>query len=163
MVVHMPQSLATRALHADHAYTTNEVGPAISTTTTFRQKLGEDESNWDPYDPAFHIYSVSRPVLHSSWLWWTGTRELRGGAPLSTLGCPSFVPSLETLGASRLEPTSDAYLLSPQRESRPVVTRVEKVLESVLGGPTALFPSGIAAAFTALHHCRPDVIAITEG
>lgn len=28
------------------------------------------------------------------------------------------------------------------RETRPVVTRVEKVLESVIGGPTALFPSG---------------------
>lgn len=78
----MQQSLATRALHADHAYTTNEVGPAISTTTTFRQKLGEDESNWDPYDPAFHIYSVSYDR-------WRARRSTTRRLDLGQHRCPS--------------------------------------------------------------------------
>lgn len=43
------------------------------------------------------------------------------------------------------------------------MTRAEAVLTSVIGQPTILFPSGIAATFACLVHTRPNVIAITKG
>lgn len=55
----------------------------------------------------------------------------------------------------------DTHILC--RETTPNVTRVEKVLESVIGFPTLLFPSGIAATAAIFFHVRPDVIAITDG
>lgn len=36
-------------------------------------------------------------------------------------------------------------------------------MAAVIGAPTLMFPSGIGAAFAALLHYRPDVIAITGG
>ncbi|BGP12900.1 hypothetical protein JCM10213v2_006425 [Rhodosporidiobolus nylandii] len=49
------------------------------------------------------------------------------------------------------------------RETQPVGTRVEKVLSDLIGGPTLIYSSGIAACFAILLHVRPDVIAVTGG
>lgn len=42
------------------------------------------------------------------------------------------------------------------------MTRGEKLLESIFGFPSMIFPSGVAAAYQLILHCRPDVIAITS-
>lgn len=57
------------------------------------------------------------------------------------------------------EPSRDVY----SRETKPTVTRAEKVLEALIGQPTMLYPSGIAAFWAILMLVRPDVIAITDG
>lgn len=57
------------------------------------------------------------------------------------------------------QPARDIY----SRYTQPTLTRAEKALTSVIGAPTILYPSGIAAAFAILLHVRPDTIAITEG
>ncbi|BGP12901.1 hypothetical protein JCM10213_005147 [Rhodosporidiobolus nylandii] len=60
---------------------------------------------------------------------------------------------------SPAEPSRDIY----SRYTQPTLTRAESVLSSILGGPTIVFPSGIAAVFAVLLHVRPDVIAVTDG
>ncbi|GAA6058570.1 hypothetical protein JCM10212_007009 [Sporobolomyces blumeae] len=106
------QSLATRAIHADHYLAGEEVAAGISLSTTFRhpdpEQIAEKpegyyDANWDPYAPSRDIYS---------------------------------------------------------RETQPTLTRAEKVLESVIGYPTLVYPSGISAFFAILLHVRPDVVAI---
>ncbi|ORY85385.1 Cys/Met metabolism PLP-dependent enzyme-domain-containing protein [Leucosporidium creatinivorum] len=57
------------------------------------------------------------------------------------------------------EPSRDIY----SRYTQPTLTRSEKVLSSLIGAPTTLYPSGIAAAFAILLLVRPDVIAVTGG
>lgn len=52
---------------------------------------------------------------------------------------------------------------SPNSYTQPTLTRSEKVLSSLIGAPTILYPSGIAAAFAILLLVRPDVIAVTGG
>ena len=49
------------------------------------------------------------------------------------------------------------------RYTQPTLTRAEKVLGSVIGMPTLLYPSGLAAAFALLCWNAPDVVAVTEG
>ncbi|GAA6036872.1 hypothetical protein JCM8097_006325 [Rhodosporidiobolus ruineniae] len=49
------------------------------------------------------------------------------------------------------------------RETQPTTSRVEAVLESLIGAPTLTYSSGIAACFAILLHVRPDVIAVTGG
>ncbi|KAK4706000.1 hypothetical protein P7C70_g203, partial [Phenoliferia sp. Uapishka_3] len=49
------------------------------------------------------------------------------------------------------------------RYTQPTLTRAEQALTAVIGAPTLMVPSGIAAVFIALCHYRPDVIAITDG
>ncbi|GAA5857259.1 hypothetical protein JCM8547_009402 [Rhodosporidiobolus lusitaniae] len=49
------------------------------------------------------------------------------------------------------------------RETQPTATRVEEVLSDLIGGPTILYSSGIAACWAVLLHFRPDVIAVTGG
>ncbi|GJN94752.1 hypothetical protein Rhopal_007844-T1 [Rhodotorula paludigena] len=56
-------------------------------------------------------------------------------------------------------PSRDVYA----RETKPTTTRAEHVLSAVIGQPTLLYPSGIAAFWAILLHVRPDVIAITGG
>lgn len=57
------------------------------------------------------------------------------------------------------DPPRDIY----SRYTQPTLTRAERVLETVIGQPTLVFPSGIAAFFAVLAHVRPDVVAISEG
>ncbi|BGO96791.1 putative trans-sulfuration enzyme [Rhodotorula toruloides] len=57
------------------------------------------------------------------------------------------------------EPSRHIY----SRETQPITTRAEHVLAAVIGHPTVVYPSGIAAFFAILLHVRPDVIAITDG
>ncbi|BGO96806.1 putative trans-sulfuration enzyme [Rhodotorula toruloides] len=57
------------------------------------------------------------------------------------------------------EPSRDIY----SRYTQPTLTRVERVLSSIIGQPTVVYPSGISSAFAVLLLVRPDVIAITEG
>lgn len=45
------------------------------------------------------------------------------------------------------------------RESQPIITRVEHVLEALIGQPTLIYPSGVAAFYAALLLVRPDVLA----
>ncbi|GAA5939000.1 hypothetical protein JCM3775_002646 [Rhodotorula graminis] len=56
-------------------------------------------------------------------------------------------------------PSRDVY----SRETKPTTTRAEHVLSSIIGRPTILFPSGMAAFWAILLHVRPDIIAITGG
>ncbi|KAL8286313.1 hypothetical protein RQP46_004801 [Phenoliferia psychrophenolica] len=56
-------------------------------------------------------------------------------------------------------PDHDIY----SRYTQPTLTRAEQALSAVIGAPTLMLPSGIAAVFVALLHYRPDVIAITDG
>ena len=49
------------------------------------------------------------------------------------------------------------------RYTQPTLTRAEKVLGSVIGHPTLMYPSGLAAAFALLAWNAPDVVAVTEG
>ncbi|BGP21819.1 cystathionine gamma-synthase [Rhodotorula toruloides] len=57
------------------------------------------------------------------------------------------------------EPSRDIY----SRYTQPTLTRVERVLSSIIGQPTVVYPSGISAFFAVLLLVRPDVIAITDG
>ncbi|GAA5845812.1 hypothetical protein JCM9279_002384 [Rhodotorula babjevae] len=57
------------------------------------------------------------------------------------------------------KPSRDVY----SRETKPTTTRAEHVLSSIIGQPTLLYPSGMAAFWAILLHVRPDVIAITGG
>ncbi|POY72005.1 hypothetical protein BMF94_5014 [Rhodotorula taiwanensis] len=57
------------------------------------------------------------------------------------------------------DPTRDIY----SRYTQPTLTRVERVLSSVIGQPTLVYPSGIAAFFACLLHVQPDVVAISDG
>ncbi|GAA5911255.1 hypothetical protein JCM6882_004077 [Rhodosporidiobolus microsporus] len=78
-------------------------------------------------------------------------------------------PSLEQLAAAEpgtydtnwdpAHPSRHIY----SRETQPVVTRVERILETLIGGPTIIYASGIAACFAILLHVRPDCIAVTGG
>ncbi|GAA5983266.1 hypothetical protein JCM11641_002242 [Rhodosporidiobolus odoratus] len=56
-------------------------------------------------------------------------------------------------------PSRDIY----SRYTQPTLTRAESVLSGLLGAPTVVYPSGIAAVFAVLLHVRPDVIAVTAG
>ncbi|GAA5897784.1 hypothetical protein JCM8208_000261 [Rhodotorula glutinis] len=56
-------------------------------------------------------------------------------------------------------PSRDVY----SRETKPTTTRAEHVLSSIIGQPTLLYPSGMAAFWAILLHVRPDIIAITGG
>ncbi|TNY18667.1 cystathionine gamma-synthase [Rhodotorula diobovata] len=56
-------------------------------------------------------------------------------------------------------PSRDIY----SRYTQPTLTRAETVLSSVIGAPTLVYPSGIAAFFAVLLHVRPDVVAFTPG
>lgn len=72
------------------------------------------------------------------------------------------------LEVSRSEPRSwslwtPALKLFINRYTQPTLTRVERVLSSIIGQPTVVYPSGISAFFAVLLLVRPDVIAITEG
>ncbi|GAA6005706.1 hypothetical protein JCM10207_005301 [Rhodosporidiobolus poonsookiae] len=60
---------------------------------------------------------------------------------------------------SPASPSRDIY----SRYTQPTLTRLEKVLGSLIGAPTVAYPSGIAAVFAVLLHVRPDVIAVTGG
>ncbi|GAA5862984.1 hypothetical protein JCM1840_002346 [Sporobolomyces johnsonii] len=53
-------------------------------------------------------------------------------------------------------PSRDIY----SRYTQPTLTRAEKVLEGVIGAPTVVYPSGIAAFYAVLLHVRPDCVAI---
>lgn len=71
-------------------------------------------------------------------------------------------PSERAVLGSEFDPASpnpDVY----SRYTQPTLTRTEKVLTSVIGAPTLMYPSGIAASFAALLHYLPDTIAITNG
>ncbi|GAA5879311.1 hypothetical protein JCM3774_006430 [Rhodotorula dairenensis] len=57
------------------------------------------------------------------------------------------------------DPPRDIY----SRYTQPTLTRAERVLSSIIGQPTIVYPSGIAAFFAVLLHVRPDVVALTEG
>lgn len=59
-------------------------------------------------------------------------------------------------------------LANPQRNvysryTQPTLTRAERVLTSIIGQPTLVYPSGIAAFFACLLHVKPDVVAISDG
>ncbi|GAA5826062.1 hypothetical protein JCM11251_000112 [Rhodosporidiobolus azoricus] len=78
-------------------------------------------------------------------------------------------PSLEQIAAaepgfydSKWDPSHPSRHIY-SRETTPTVTRVEKVLETLIGAPTLIYSSGIAACFAILLHVRPDVIAVTGG
>ncbi|GAA5921720.1 hypothetical protein JCM1841_007104 [Sporobolomyces salmonicolor] len=53
-------------------------------------------------------------------------------------------------------PSRDIY----SRYTQPTLTRAEKVLGGVIGAPTVVYPSGIAAFYAVLLHVRPDCVAI---
>ena len=57
------------------------------------------------------------------------------------------------------DPPRDIY----SRYTQPTLTRAERVLSSLIGQPTLVYPSGIAAFFAVLLHVRPDVVAISGG
>lgn len=57
------------------------------------------------------------------------------------------------------DPPRDIY----SRYTQPTLTRAERVLSSLIGQPTLVYPSGIAAFFAVLLHVRPDVVAISQG
>lgn len=54
-------------------------------------------------------------------------------------------------------------LIRTARYTQPTLTRAEQALSAVIGAPTLMLPSGIAAVYVALLHYKPDVIAITDG
>ncbi|GAA5950463.1 hypothetical protein JCM21900_004813 [Sporobolomyces salmonicolor] len=54
------------------------------------------------------------------------------------------------------KPSRDIY----SRYTQPTLTRAEKVLGGVIGAPTVVYPSGIAAFYAVLLHVRPDCVAI---
>ncbi|GAA5842479.1 hypothetical protein JCM9279_005396 [Rhodotorula babjevae] len=56
-------------------------------------------------------------------------------------------------------PSRDIY----SRYTQPTLTRAEAVLASVIGQPTLVYPSGIAAFWAALLHVSPQVVAFTPG
>ncbi|GAA6036874.1 hypothetical protein JCM8097_006326 [Rhodosporidiobolus ruineniae] len=56
-------------------------------------------------------------------------------------------------------PSRDIY----SRYTQPTLTRAETVLSQLIGQPTVVYPSGIAAVYAILLFVRPDVIAVTEG
>ncbi|GAA5857261.1 hypothetical protein JCM8547_009403 [Rhodosporidiobolus lusitaniae] len=56
-------------------------------------------------------------------------------------------------------PSRDIY----SRYTQPTLTRAEKVISALIGQPTLVLPSGIAAVYAVLLLVRPDVIAVTDG
>ncbi|GAA5994700.1 uncharacterized protein JCM10292_004303 [Rhodotorula paludigena] len=68
-------------------------------------------------------------------------------------------PGLYDANWSPATPSRDIY----SRYTQPTLTRAERVLSSVIGAPTLVYPSGIAAFFACLVHVRPDVVAFTAG
>ncbi|GAA5831891.1 hypothetical protein JCM11251_003922 [Rhodosporidiobolus azoricus] len=60
---------------------------------------------------------------------------------------------------SPAEPSRDIY----SRYTQPTLTRAETVLTGLLGAPTVVYPSGIAAVFAILLLVKPEVIAVTDG
>ncbi|GAA5977362.1 hypothetical protein JCM11641_000075 [Rhodosporidiobolus odoratus] len=68
-------------------------------------------------------------------------------------------PGTYDAGWDPSEPSRDIY----SRETQPTGTRIEKVLGDLIGGPTLIYSSGIAACFAILLRVRPDVIAVTGG
>ncbi|GAA5821260.1 hypothetical protein JCM3770_007387 [Rhodotorula araucariae] len=68
-------------------------------------------------------------------------------------------PGLYAENWTPVDPSRDIY----SRYTQPTLTRAEKVLSSVLGAHTIVYPSGIAAFFAVLLHVRPDVVAFTAG
>ncbi|GAA6006927.1 hypothetical protein JCM10207_009142 [Rhodosporidiobolus poonsookiae] len=108
-------------------------------------------------------YSLETLAIHHD----AGLTDSAEVAPYISTSTTFRHPSLEQIAAANppLEVT-DPY--SPERhiysrETQPTVTRVEHVLSALLGGPTIVYPSGIAAFFAILLHVRPDVVAITGG
>ncbi|GAA5902205.1 hypothetical protein JCM6882_006728 [Rhodosporidiobolus microsporus] len=105
------------------------------------------------------------------------TKAIHQDAPLSGPEVAAFIstattfrhPTPEQIAAaepgyygekwSPAEPSRDIY----SRYTQPTLTRAETVLSGLLGAPTVVYPSGIAAVFGILLHVRPDCIAVTGG
>lgn len=104
-------------------------------------------------------------AIHADHNYSDGTRDVAPAISLSTtFKSPSPAelearPELLDSNWDPAEPSRDFY----SRETKPSVTRAEKVLEALIGQPTMLYPSGIAAFWAILMLVRPDVIAITDG
>ncbi|GAA5980404.1 hypothetical protein JCM10908_001643 [Rhodotorula pacifica] len=106
------------------------------------------------------------------------TRAIHGDAPLSG---PEVAPNISLTTTFR-HPSPDEIASKPEgyydgehidlsdpprdvysRYTQPTLTRAERVLTSLIGQSTLVYPSGIAAFFAVLLHVRPDVIAISGG
>lgn len=86
---------------------------------------------------------------------------------MSTLGAWHFLAREDAHRAGQLTRRGGGryadWLVLSNSETKPTTTRAEHVLSAVIGQPTLLYPSGIAAFWAILLHVRPDVIAITGG
>ncbi|KAI5478289.1 hypothetical protein MNV49_005244 [Pseudohyphozyma bogoriensis] len=102
-----------------------------------------------------------------------GTRSIHADAQTPTKGrevAPYISVTTTFLHPDPDDPSKDLEFdpANPDRDvysrySQPTLTRTERVLSSIIGAPTVMYPSGIAAAFAILLLYRPDVIAITDG
>lgn len=88
-----------------------------------------------------------------TWARTTGTLCSQGSST-STVG-----PSL---GAARA-PTRADTAPAACSYSQPTLARAEAVLSDLIGKPTIVYSSGLAAAYSLFIHYQPSVVAITRG
>lgn len=158
MASHSKAGLATQAIHADQYLSGPEVAPAI-------------RSGHPPLPRNLCHRTLIRTCSRSQHLDHLPSpdpRADRGGRRRllrQELGPGrAFAPYLLEVRTLPLPPPSSLLLtLHAYRETQPITTRAEHVLAAVIGHPTVVYPSGIAAFFAILLHVRPDVIAITDG
>lgn len=139
----LPLSPLTRAIHGEededefleHTFG-RSIGPDISVSTNFKFK-----------PPSDLLAVVNR----------LGENRSRHGS--STTSSP-LVRFEDELGKVVKH---DINLHSYKRYSQPTLAKAESVLAGLLNGDVLVYSSGLSAAFAALLHVQPDVIAIRDG
>ncbi|OAV92929.1 hypothetical protein PTTG_02710 [Puccinia triticina 1-1 BBBD Race 1] len=143
----LPRSPLTRAIHSEGS------GLQDITTATFGPAVGPDIT----VSTTFRIQPPSDLVALQQKL-----GELHAHSGLSSNNANT--PSLSGPGDSSHSTRSPlGSLHAYRRHSQPVLAQTEKTLGSILNGEVLVYSSGLSAAFAALMHLSPDVIAIRDG
>ncbi|KAH9817157.1 Cys/Met metabolism PLP-dependent enzyme-domain-containing protein [Melampsora americana] len=143
----LPLSPLTRAIHEDQTSSkTNfnafgrSIGPDISVSTNFK------------FNPPKDLIQVLNRL---------GENSIENNLTNSSSNTTTPLVQFEDQLSKSLK--HDVNLHSYKRYSQPTLAKAESILSGLLNGDVLVYSSGVSAAFAALLHLQPDVIAIRDG